>query len=42
MKTSQEWFDYFKLNLQQERIDWGQLPKITLQERAAIVKSLQA
>ncbi|MFL9481376.1 ferritin-like domain-containing protein [Chitinophagaceae bacterium LWZ2-11] len=42
MKTSQEWFNYFKLNLQQERIDWSQLPKITLQERAAIVKSLQA
>ena len=42
MKTSQEWINYFTLNLQQKRIDWSQQPNITDNEVKQVLKSLQA
>ena len=42
MKTSQQWINYFTLNLQQKRIDWLQLPCITDEELKPVLKSLQA
>ena len=42
MKTSQEWINYFTLNLQEKRIDWSQLPDITDNELKQVLQSLQA
>ncbi len=42
MKTSGEWINYFTLNLQQKRINWSQLPTITISELKPVLKSLQA
>ncbi|MES2772625.1 MAG: ferritin-like domain-containing protein [Bacteroidota bacterium] len=42
MKTSQQWFEYFKGNLKKERVDWQQKPKLTDKELNTILKSMQA
>jgi len=42
MRTSQEWIDYFRENLQQQRIDWSLAPRLTDTERKRILHSLQA
>jgi hypothetical protein len=42
MKTSNEWFDYFQANLKKDRIDWEQIPNISIAEQKAILSSLQA
>lgn len=36
------WLNYFKLNLEQKRIDWQLEPSLDDSERSAILKSLQA
>ncbi|MBS1510592.1 MAG: ferritin-like domain-containing protein [Bacteroidetes bacterium] len=42
MKTSQQWIDYFTVNLQQQRINWMQQPVITENELRPVLRSLQA
>lgn len=42
MKTSKQWFDYFKNNLTVERINWQLQPTVTDKELVPILKSLQA
>ena len=42
MKTSVQWIDYFKENLQVKRIDWRQAPRISPEEIRVVLKSLQA
>ena len=42
MKTSDEWFSYFKNNLTIERIDWTLRPDIKFTERKTILTGLQA
>lgn len=42
MKTSQQWINYFTLNLKVKRINWQQVPCITNAEINSVLKSLQA
>jgi hypothetical protein len=42
MITSNEWIAYFQKNLQARRINWNQLPRLTVAESATILSSLQA
>lgn len=40
--NSAYWINYFKLNLEQKRIDWTIKPSLNQSERSAILESLQA
>jgi len=42
MRTSQQWVNYFKQNLQVKRIDWTQDPCLSAKELGTVLKSLQA
>ena len=42
MTTSQDWIDYFTVNLQQKRINWLQPASITTAELKPVLRSLQA
>ena len=42
MKDSTEWIAYFKDNLTKQRIDWTLTPCISNEERATIIRSVQA
>jgi hypothetical protein len=42
MKTSQQWYEHYRQNLQVLRIDWSLQPAITKKERESILASLQA
>ncbi len=42
MKTSQQWFDYFKTNLEVKRINWNQPASLNNEELANVLRSLQA
>jgi hypothetical protein len=42
MKTSAQWVDYFRSNLQVKRIDWNQPASISDSEISIVLKSLQA
>src|ERR1700676_5414983 len=41
MRTSQQWVNYFKENLEIKRIDWNQPPSITQKELKGILRSMQ-
>jgi hypothetical protein len=41
MRTSQQWVNYFKENLEIKRIDWKQPPNITQKELKGILRSMQ-
>lgn len=42
MKTSKEWIEHFRINAQQNRVDWGLKPNISPNEVVKIIHSLQA
>src|SRR5579862_4766175 len=42
MKTSEQWVNHFKENLQTKRIDWRQHATISEKEMAVVLSSLQA
>lgn len=42
MKTSQQWIDYFRQNLQKQRIDWSVTPVLTAVEKDNVIQSLKA
>lgn len=42
MRTSQNWIDYYKNNLEIQRIDWSLQPTLSEQEKNRILPSLQA
>lgn len=42
MKTSKQWFDYFRSNLEAKRINWNQPAVLTNEELANVLRSLQA
>ncbi|HTF03829.1 MAG TPA: ferritin-like domain-containing protein [Bacteroidia bacterium] len=42
MRTSQNWIDHFRSNLQVQRVDWSLAPAITSEEKKEIIDSLKA